>query len=147
MRDYRDILGGLSLVLIGLYAATYSFLWLRMGSLSNMGPGLAPASAGVILVVLGFAIMIPAFARAGSWPSGDLGPFLAVSASVAVFALLLRPFGLVPAILGLTFVAYLADNSLSLIGRLCVAAGLCLCATIIFVVILGMQIKIVNWPW
>ncbi|MEJ8574245.1 tripartite tricarboxylate transporter TctB family protein [Microbaculum marinum] len=147
MRDYRDILGGLSLILIGLYAAIYSFVLLRIGSLSNMGPGFAPASMGIILVFLGLGIMVPAFLRAGAWPSGDLRAFLAVSASVATFAILLRPFGLIPAIFGLTFVAYLSDDSMTLLGRLCVAAGLCLGATLIFVVALGVQIPILNWPW
>ena len=147
MRDYRDILGGLSLILIGLYAVGYSFLFLQMGSLSSMGAGFAPASTGVILVILGLAIMIPAFLRSGAWPGGDLRSFLAVSASVATFAILLRPFGLIPAILGLTFVAYLAEDSVSLLGKLSVAAGLGLGATLIFVVGLGVQLEPVSWPW
>lgn len=145
--NYRDILGGLSLILIGTFIAIHSIIYLNLGTVSQMGSGMLPAALGIILAVLGLVIAIPAFFNSGEMPRIDLSSFLAISASIFVFAIMLRPFGLVPAIFGLTLVASRADSRLSLKGVVMVATGLSVLASLTFVFGLGLPIALFALPW
>lgn len=145
-RDYRDILGGGAIVIIGLFVVIYSMRTLSLGTVVNMGPGLFPATVGFILAGLGIGILAPALFRSAPAPKVDLRSFVAILASVLIFALMLRPFGLIPAIFALTFVASRADGKLSLLGTAALAASLSLGAVLIFQIGLGMQIQTISWP-
>lgn len=145
-RDYRDVIGGAALVVAGAFIAHYSIMFLSLGTISNMGPGMFPAALGCILVVLGFAISVPALYRAGPLPDIDFRSFMAISLSVFAFALMLRPFGLIPAIMALTLIASRADSKLTALGTLMLAVGLSVTAMLIFRVGLGMQVAAIRWP-
>lgn len=147
-RDYKDILGGGALILIGAYIAIHAFTSLSIGTLTRMGPGMFPAALGIILAVLGLVIAVPGFMRAADGPiSSDWRSLLAITAGILAFVFVLRPFGLVPAIVALTVVSSRADSKLSWGGTLLVAAGLSACAVLIFQVGLDLQIPIASWPW
>ena len=146
-RDYGDIAGGGALVAAGTFIAGYAMSTMNLGSLARMGPGMFPAALGVILVALGLLIALPAFFRSGEVPEVDLRTMLAVSGAMLAFALLVAPFGLVPAIAALVAVASLADGKLRLVGVLAVAAGLSLASVLIFRVGLGLQLQPFAWPW
>lgn len=146
-RDYRDLMGGGGLVVIGLGVVYYSITYLRLGTATDMGPGLFPAGLGVVLAGCGAAILLPAFFRAGPRISVDLRSLAAILASILTFALLLERVGLVPAIFALTFIARLADAKLSLFGSILLAVCLSACAILIFQVGLGMQVATARWPW
>lgn len=146
-RDYRNIFGGGTLILVGVFIALHSLTTLTLGTISNMGPGMFPAGLGFILAALGIAIVVPALFRAAPLPEVDVRSLVAILGSVLVFALLLEPFGLVPAIVGLTLIASRADSKLSLLGTAILAVCLSIGTTLIFQVGLGRQISILNWPW
>lgn len=146
-RDYRDILGGGVLIVVGMLVALYALTNLRLGTVSQMGPGMFPAALGLILAMLGLAILVPAFFRRGPLPKMDLVPLAALLLSIFSFAILLRPFGLVPAILVQTAIASRADSKLSPVGTLILAAVLAAGAVLIFRIGLGMPVSIVSWPW
>lgn len=146
-RDYRDIIGGSALTLIGVFATIHGLVSLNLGTLSNMGPGMFPAALGVILAAIGVAILIPAIFRAAEMPDVDMRSFAAISASILAFAVMVQPFGLIPAIVVLTFVASRADSKLSPIGLVIVAVGLSVGATLIFRTGLGMSTAAIAWPW
>lgn len=146
-RDHRDIMGGGALVLIGVSAAVYALLFLQLGSLSRMGPGMFPIALSSILIGLGLAILIPALFRSGEMPSVDLRSLVAVLASILVFAILIRPFGMIPAIAALVLVVSRADSKLSPIGTVSLTACLSLGATLVFKFGLGMPVAAIAAPW
>lgn len=146
-RNYQDILGGAVLILIGAAAAIYALATLRIGTISQMGPGMFPAAIGGILAVFGLAILIPALFRPGEMLRMDVRSFTAILVSILAFAAMVRPFGMVPAIAVLTLIASRADSRLSPLGTALVAAGLCLCAILIFRIGLSVPIAIIAWPW
>jgi len=145
--DYRDLVGGLALVAIGVAVTVNSVFYLNLGTPSRMGPGAFPAGLGVVLAVLGALIALPALFRTGEYPRIEIRPLFAVLGAILVFALVMERFGLVPAIAALTFIAGLADRRLSLLATAALAAVLSTIATLIFRTGLGLPIPIVSWPW
>ena len=146
-RDNRDLATGAVFILTGLGAAIWAATHLQLGSFARIGPGMFPVCVGIALAVFGAAILLPALRRAGELPAADLRPAAAVLAAVAVFAATVRLFGLVPASVGLTFVALLADGRPRPIPALVLAAILSFLAWAIFVRGLGVQLDAVRWPF
>jgi hypothetical protein len=146
-RDYRDICGGGFLAVFGASAALYATTALDVGNIVRMGPGMFPAAVGCILAVLGVAILLPALFRSGEFPAIDWRSFLTILASILAFALMIRPFGMVPAIVAQTLIASRADSKLSLFGATVLAACVASGAALIFKVGLGAPVATVNWPW
>lgn len=146
-RDYRDMIGGLLLICIGGFAIIYSLASLRIGSISRMGPGMIPMLLGIILASLGLAISLPAFFRSGEMPKIETRSLFAVIVAMLAFALLLRPFGIVPAVIALTVIASQADAKLSPLGLAITAICLTATAVLVFKVGLGIPLALVSWPW
>jgi len=143
-RDTRDILGGVLLMLIGVFAALhardYSF-----GEAARMGPGYFPTVLGWLLAVLGLAIALPALRRPGEplgvrWKSLGL-----VMAAVVFFAFALPRFGLVPATAGAVFISSLADDELRWRGRILLSIAVPILMVTIFVVALSMHLSLFWW--
>ena len=146
-RDYRDILGGGLLVAAGLFILAYALTHYPMGTLRMMGPGLFPAGVGVAIAVFGVLIAVPAFFRGGELPTFEIRSAVAIMASVAAFALLVRTAGMIPAIIATTVISSLAEprfRPLSVIG-VCLALGLL--SWLIFRVGLGLPFTMFRWPF
>jgi hypothetical protein len=146
-RDYRDILGGGILALLGTFVVLHSGANYRLGTFGQMGPGMFPFSLGVLIAAVGLIIMIPAFFRPGGLPVPEWRPLFFVLAAVASFALVTAYFGLAPAIAVLTVLSVLADNKLGPLGTFILAIVLCVIAIVIFRMGLGIQIPIYRWPF
>jgi hypothetical protein len=146
-RDYRDIVAGGVLIVIGAAVAIHAAVSLGLGTLLRLGPVGFPAALGVILVGFGFVLLIPAFGRVGELPKVRFVPLLAVIASMVVFALMLRTVGMVPAVFVMTLIASRADGKLPLIKAAVLAAILALIAALIFPVGLGIRVPIFAWNW
>lgn len=145
--DYRDLIGGALITLAGLAAMYYSLTAFTVGTAARMGPGYFPALVGSLLALCGIIILIPALLRAGTMPTFELRPLFWISLSTLAFALLLVPFGLVPAIIVQTLLAGISDCKLSWRGALLLAATLAVGATLIFKVGLGLIVPVFAWPW
>jgi hypothetical protein len=146
-RDYRDICGGGFLVILGAGAALHAITVMDIGTAARMGPGMFPAAIGCILAALGLAVLVPAMFRSGGFPSTDGRSLLMILMSVLAFALMIEPFGMVPAIIAQTVLASCADRKLSLLGTAVLAACVAFGAALIFKIGLGIPIATVNWPW
>lgn len=146
-RDYRDILSGIVLILIGTFATVHALNTLSIGAISNMGPGMFPAALGVALAGLGILILIPAIFRAGEKLSVDVRSLLAICLAILAFTVMVRPFGLIPAVIVLTLIVSRADSKLSPIGTVILAVCLAVSATLVFRAGLGMPIATIAWPW
>lgn len=98
-------------------------------------------------MLCGIMILIPALLREGPMPIFELRPLFWISLSMLAFALLVLPFGLVPAIIAQTILAGISDSKLSWRQSLFLAAGLSAGATLVFKVGLGVILPTFAWPW
>ncbi|AUL13722.1 tripartite tricarboxylate transporter TctB family protein [Bordetella bronchiseptica] len=145
--DYRDLIGGGLVTLAGAAAMYHSLTAFSVGTAARMGPGYFPALVGGLLMLCGVMILIPALLRAGPMPVLEVRPLFWVSLSVLAFALLVLPFGLVPAIIAQSVLAGISDCKLSLRNSLLLAGGLSVGATLVFKVGLGVILPTFAWPW
>ncbi len=147
-RDYRDILGGALMILLGAAAALYAWVKYEVGTVREMGPGMFPVGLGIILVGLGALILIPALSRAGpKFPELETRPLLAISLAGLAFAACIETIGILPAVFVLTIVSAFGDTKLKLRGMLLLAASLGIFAALIFKVALDLPIHILRWPF
>lgn len=144
-RDTRDILGGLFLTALGLFAAWYAQQNFDIGNLTRMGPGFFPVGLGLILAALGVLIALPAFFRGGEGTNVQWRTLALVTASLCVFAFTLKPLGLVFSTFAAAIVSSLADHDISWRNRLLVAAGVSLMTYLVFS--LGLSMVLPVWPW
>jgi len=145
-RDYRDIVGGLLLMIFGLWVTWYSYAHYELGTFRRMAPGMFPMFLGLILAVFGLIIAVPAWFRTGPKPYIRFWSPLFVLVGVAAFALLVRPYGLIPAILGVTLISSLAELKIRPLSLSILCAVLCLIAWLTFRVGLGLPMPMLIWP-
>ena len=146
IRHQKDFWSGVMFLVIGLafvgFAQDYD-----MGTAQRMGPGYFPTVLGGLLAILGLVISIAALRNEA--PGGEIerfhfGPLLIVLGAVALFGLLLRPAGLVAALLVLIGVSAYASHEFRLREIVPLAAFLVLLVLAVFVWGLGLVIPI--WP-
>lgn len=144
----RDRYGGALMILIGLGAA-FEGIRYKIGTLSRMGPGFFPTVLGVLLALIGIALIAgaqPAVARAGKaraiidWR----GP-LCIVLSLLVFVVLGKYGGLVPATFAVVFISALGDRQNTVRDASVLAIVLVLASIAIFRVALRMQFSLFQW--
>jgi len=143
-KDTHDIVGGLALTALGVFAAVYAQEY-EFGELNRMGPGYFPVALGVIVAVLGLVIAVPAFFRRGQPIHVEWKTFALVMASLVVFALTLKLLGLMVATVLAVIISSLADNDTRWKGRLIIASGVAAITYLVFIVGLSMVLPV--WPW
>lgn len=147
LKSPRDFWAGLIFVAIGSTfawnATSYSF-----GVSAQPGPGYFPFGLGVLLAVLGAAVMLKALSAPpdDSDGVGTLAwrPLLVIVVSIALFGITLPWLGLVIALPLLTIGAGLAGDEFLWKDALITAAVLTLASWMIF--ILGLRLTIPLWP-
>jgi hypothetical protein len=144
-KDYRDIVSGALMMLIGLAVAWYAYEYYEVGKLIRMGPGFFPVSLGLVLAVIGFFIALPAFFRPGSAMKVEIKTMIFVTISIAVFALSLRTMGILFATTAAVLISYSADNELTWKGRIGIALGVASLVWLVF--IYGLSMVLPTWPW
>jgi len=147
LRTNRDVLGGALLVTAGLAMSFYAAQTYDLGAVRSMGPGMFPAAIGLILAIFGGLIAVPALFRYGDGPKIDGRPLFFVLSSVAAFAIAIRPFGLLPAVVASTLVSSFAGRRRHprIVAALCL--GLSAAAWIIFGLGLGLNVAMIDWPF
>jgi hypothetical protein len=138
--DKVDLLAGLLIVAVGAYFLVGA-LEFRMGTVQRMGPGFIPFTLGAICIGLGLAITALAFGQGGDWPRPSLRAVLCVLGSLLAFGLLLNRLGLVPATVAAVVVAMMADRAARLRVSLIAAIVIAFLAWLVFVAILGLQMR------
>ncbi|MBS7707488.1 tripartite tricarboxylate transporter TctB family protein [Chelatococcus asaccharovorans] len=151
----RDLVAGGALVVFGASFAGYAATNFKLGSFAQMGPGMFPLVVGATVVALGTALLLTTVLRTWQRSAASEGPeperadwrtLVIVVLSIAVFALLVRRFGMAPAVVGLVLVSSFASRELPLPKMLALAAGLAVMGWAIFIVMLGLPIKLLAWP-
>jgi hypothetical protein len=144
---YRDAVGGALLVAVGAAFAIYSWIHYPLGTVTRMGAGMVPFSLGVILAVLGGVVFMASLSREGSFTEIRVAAPLVVLGSVVAFALVIIPFGLLPAAFLATLIAAFADLSFRPVRNVILAAALSAVAYLIFAVGLQLPIPLFAWPF
>lgn len=146
-RDYRDIVGGILLVALGLAFSSYAAANYDLGTLRRMGPGMFPTALGIVLAGFGLVIAIPAFFRPGVIPEIRVWTPIFVLTGVAAFAMTIRPFGLIPAVLSVVVISSFAELRFKPVSLTILTTSLCLIAWLVFRVGLGLPVEMFRWPF
>ena len=147
IRSPKDFGAGLLYGGFGLTAILMAWDF-GIGSASRMGPGYFPTALGALLLLIGIASLVRSFFRDGkpigavAWKGAAL-----VTAGTVLFGLLLRPAGLVPALVALILVGASASARFRLEWRasLLMLALIAFCA-LVFVKGLGLPLSLLG-PW
>ena len=145
--DYVDIVGGALLILFGAAVTYISVTYYPMGTPGRMGPGMFPAGLGVVLAVLGLLLALQALRRPGRKPDIRVFSPLFILGGIAAFAAIIKPFGLIPAIVAILVITSLADLKIRPVSLAISCLGLSLLAPFVFVFLLGLQIPLLRWPF
>lgn len=145
-RDYRDVIGGVLMVVIGLAFTWYASSHYALGTLRQMGPGMFPAGLGVVLAFLGILLGVSAMFRPGTMPQiRTWTPFFVLAAIVA-FALSIRPLGLIPAVLAVTIISSFAELRVRPSSLFLLCLALSMIAWVTFGLGLNLPIPMFRWP-
>jgi len=141
----KDFYAGLILLFFGLLALGISRGY-PMGTAARMGPGFFPFVLGIVLALLGFII-----AARSLWGNVEgidpfvMRPLILILGAVISFAVLVQPFGLVFAILGLVVISSLAGAEYR--PRNVVILYLVLAAIGVGVFVYGLGLPFKVWPF
>jgi hypothetical protein len=146
IRHPKDFWSGLMFLVIGLAFAGFAQQY-ALGSAQRMGPGYFPTVLGGLLAILGLVIAIRGVTQHG--PDGSierfhLGPLAIILGAVALFGFLLRPAGLVAALVVLIGVSAYASHEFRMREVIPLALFLVLLVLAVFIWGLGMVIPV--WP-
>lgn len=148
--DWRDLVGGLACMAIGLFVVRYASQHYTVGEAARMGPGFFPVVLGWVLIGLGAMIGLLSLRHTVQLlepPPWRPRALAAVLAAVVVFALLVERAGLVPATLALTLVASAAQRPYRWPRALGLGLALALLAWLIFSVGLQMTLPAFAVPF
>ncbi len=144
-RDIRDVVGGLAMMALGVFVGWYAYSEYEIGQLNRMGPGFFPVWLGGILAVLGFFIALPAFFRKGRALSVDIKTLVFVTASIVVFASLLKVLGILITTFIAVMISSMAKGGVSWKARVLVALGISATTWLVFIFGLGMILPVFPW--
>ena len=144
----RDYYGGGLMLLLDVAAAVQGARY-QIGTLSRMGPGFFPMALGVILALIGLAIMATARRAAPAEEKPSLPPewrgWIAIIMSLVAFALLGTYGGLLPASFAVVFIAALGDRQNSVKAALILALAIAAVAVVVFWWALQVQFPLFSW--
>ena len=111
-----------------------------------MGPGYVPRGLSVIIMIYGAVLGVHAvFSGELPFPGIELRPLLLLSAAVALFAVLLPLLGLALTSFAIVICAGYAAYDVRLRENAIAALVLAAFASILFVSVLGLPIKVLPW--
>ena len=147
-RNLRDIAAGGAMIAFGLWFASYALSHYGRGTLARVGEGAFPAGAGFALAFFG---LLTFFGGMAARPRTTTkfrvkAPFFIVLGT-ASFALVIQPFGLVPAIVLVTVLSSFADLKARFVSLVILCAVLSLMAYLVFRLGLGLLIPMLDWPF
>lgn len=147
LRDYRDVLTGGLLICAGLFVALYAARHYALGTLNQMGPGMFPVWLGILLALIGIAILVSGLLRDGPEIEADIRPFASVVTGLLAFVLTVDVLGMIPAIVLLVAASAYADGEYRPLRTLILGAALAMLAVLVFRIGLGVPIAPFRWPF
>ncbi len=144
--NLRELTGGLLTAGLGAAFAIYAVAHYSVGTVTRMGPGMAPVVLGALLTLFGIVIAIGA--RWSPRRAGQIRVYVpaVILGCVVAFAALINPFGLMPAIFVSVVIATFAEGTVRPLVSIVLGLVLCLTAWAIFVVALQLPLTLFKWP-
>jgi hypothetical protein len=146
IKNQKDFWSGAMFIAFGLAFAGFAQDY-DMGTAQRMGPAFFPTILGGLLVALGAVIAIQGLAAEtidGKIEKFHFGPLAWVLGAVVAFGLLLRPAGLIVALVALIVISSLGSHEFKARDTVLLAVGLC--ALVVAVFIYGLGLTIPVWP-
>jgi hypothetical protein len=144
----RDHYGGGLMFLLGVGAVLEGITY-KIGTLGHMGPGFFPVALGVILALTGLAIALSGTPAVPAVEEKKLPPewrgWLCIVSSIAVFVILGKYGGLLPATFAIVFISALGDRQNTFKSALVLALVMCVICVVIFSWALKMQFPLFQW--
>lgn len=142
-----DVAAGALFALLGVCFCAASVFGLKLGSPFRMGPGFFPAIVGALLVVVGLLISFNALRTKripAEWGEVPWRAVVALPAGLIGFGVAMRPLGLLPALLIVSFLAALAVKGMTLVRAVVLAAAMTALCIAIFSVGLGINLPLIG---
>jgi hypothetical protein len=146
IRNQKDFWSGVMFTGAGLLFAGFAQQY-DLGSAQRMGPAFFPTVLGLLLAVLGVIVGIKGLGAETTDGKVDKFHFDAlgwVLGAVVLFGVLLRPAGLIVALIALITVSAIGSHEFKLKETLILTAGLVLLVLAVF--IWGLKLTIPIWP-
>jgi hypothetical protein len=146
IRNAKDFWSGVMFIAFGLFFAGFARQY-DLGTAARMGPAYFPTVLGLLLVFIGAAVSFKGLRTEAEEGHGAVDrfhfkPLILVLGAVVAFALLLRPGGLIVALLALIFISSLGSGEFRPKEILPLAVGLCLLVLAVFIWGLGLTIPV-----
>jgi putative tricarboxylic transport membrane protein len=140
LRNPKDLWPAVIFIATGLAAILFGREY-SIGTTTKMGPGYFPTVLGVLLALIGLALVVRAFLRAGERLGAfALKPLGLVLGATVLFGLLLRGAGMVVALIVLTAVSASASRQFQWGRAVALAVGLAGFSVLVFAKALGLPI-------
>lgn len=140
IRSPKNFIVGLIFIALSLLFGI-SASGLQLGNARQMGPGYFPLMLSIALGILGVIVTIIGLRKEGDRPSGtNIRGTILVTLAVVVFALGVRPIGLVPTVLASSLLFSLAGHEFRPVSAVVASLVLALGSWAVFIVGLRM-------PW
>lgn len=147
LKNPKDFWSGVMFASVGFaFAIIVKYYEYPMGTGARMGPGYFPFVLGIVMGLLGLAILVQSFAKQGA-PVGNFAwrPLLFILGAVLAFALALKmQLGLVVAILVLVTGASYGGHEFKLKEVLITGVVLAIFSVLVF--IKGLKLAFPIWP-
>jgi hypothetical protein len=144
IRNPRDFWSGILFLAVGA-AAVFFGRNHPMGTAMRMGPAYFPTVLGMLLALIGLAVLLRALVRPGP-PVGEFAfrKVAMVLGATALFGLLLRPVGLAGALVVLVVLSAYASQHFRWPVALALAVALAAGSSLVFGQLLGLPIPILG---
>ncbi|MBS0448764.1 MAG: tripartite tricarboxylate transporter TctB family protein [Proteobacteria bacterium] len=146
----KDHLGGLILMVMGV-AVLIAGVGYRMGTLNQMGAGYIPVVLGILMILVGLAILLTATPKHLE-KAGAHGPFhpewrgwLCILGGVIAFVVIGAHGGLVPATFASVFIAAMGDRQNTWRSAAALGAGMVVFCIVVFHYGLNLQLPLFGW--
>jgi hypothetical protein len=142
-----DLIAGGIFIVIGAGFSAESLNY-EMGTVFRMGPGFMPLTLGIILAVLGLAVMLAGRGKpdAGSGRPVPWRAVVLIVLALAFFGATVRQLGLMPVAFATSLLTAFASREASPLFALIVAVALTALCTAVFHYGLGLTIPLFG-PW
>jgi Tripartite tricarboxylate transporter TctB family len=146
LKNPKDFWAGVMFAAIGIaFAVIVKYYGYPMGNASRMGPGFFPFYLGILLGLLGIAIIVESFATSGG-PVGKFAwkPLLWILGAVVAFGLIAKIAGLAVSIVMLVAVASYGGHEFKL--KEVLISGVVLAVFSVLVFVKGLKLSFPIWP-
>lgn len=143
----KDLLSGILFIAFGLGTTVVASHY-KIGDAMRVGPGTFPIILGIIVALIGLAVMVRAIRNpetSETVTSWELRPLLFVLLAIIAFSLTIGTLGLLPAVTAVVLVGHFANREASALELVLMALVLCALSTGIFVYGLNLPIPLGFW--